>query len=81
MSDRGLYTAFGASLLIHLTLVPAASVRLQNNSSIPITIPVKLMDMPRVEEVEEPESLTRTATQTESPKNHCAKITLQTRDF
>ena len=71
MSDRGLYTAFGASLLIHLTLVPAASVRLQNNSSVPITIPVKLVDMPRVEEVEEPESFSREPL----PKPKAQKIT------
>jgi protein TonB len=57
VSDRGLYTAFGASLLIHLTLVPAASVRLQNKSSVLITVPVKLVDIPRVEEVEEAEPL------------------------
>jgi TonB family protein len=57
VSDRGLYTAFSASLLIHLTLVPAASVLLQNKISVPVTIPIKLVYMPRVEEVEEAESL------------------------
>jgi protein TonB len=53
VSDRGLYTAFGASLLIHLALIPAASVPLQNKISVPITIPIKLVYVPRVEEVEE----------------------------
>jgi TonB family protein len=57
VSDRSLYTAFGASLLIHLMLLPAASVKLQNKRSVPITIPIKLVYTLAVEEVEELESL------------------------
>jgi TonB family protein len=71
VSDRGLYTAFGASLLIHLTLIPAASVLLQNKRSVPITIPIKLVYMPRVEEVEELESLSHGPL----PKPEAQKIT------
>jgi protein TonB len=71
VSDRGLYTAFGASLLIHLTLIPAASVPLQNERSVPISIPIKLVYMPRVEEVEELESLSHNPL----PKPEAQKIT------
>jgi outer membrane biosynthesis protein TonB len=59
VNDRGLCKAFSASLLIHLTLVPVASLLLQNNRSVPIMVPIKLVDMPRVEKLEEPDSVSR----------------------
>jgi TonB family protein len=71
VSDRGLYTALCASLLIHLMLLPAASVMLQNKRSVPITIPIKLVYTPPVEEVKELESLSHKPL----PKAEAEKIT------
>lgn len=50
MSERGLIRYFTASSLIHLGLIPAAAMLLHAKPMIrPVSVPVELIDLPRVE--------------------------------
>ena len=50
MNDRWLISSFTASSLIHLALIPAAALIMQAKTIKPITVPIELVELPRVEE-------------------------------
>lgn len=50
MNDRWLISSFTASSLIHLALVPVAAVVMHAKPLKPITVPIELVDIPRVDE-------------------------------
>jgi TonB family protein len=50
MNDRWLVSSFTASSLIHLSLIPVAALILHAKPLKPITVPIELVDVPRVEE-------------------------------
>jgi periplasmic protein TonB len=57
MNDRILYACIVASLLIHGITIPAASLMIRATPSMPVHVPIELVDLPRVEEVKTPEAL------------------------
>jgi TonB family protein len=50
MNDRRLVPYFTASSLIHLSLIPVAALIIHAKPIRPVTVPVELIDIPRVEE-------------------------------
>jgi TonB family protein len=50
MNDRRLVSYFTASSLIHLSLIPVAAFVIHAKPIRPVTVPVELIDIPRVEE-------------------------------
>ena len=50
MSDRWLISSFTASSLIHLGLIPVAALVMHAKPIKPITVPIELIDVPRVEQ-------------------------------
>jgi TonB family protein len=50
MNDRRLVSSFTASSLIHLSLVPVAALILHAKPLKPVTVPIELLDVPRVEQ-------------------------------
>ena len=50
MNDRWLVSSFTASSLIHLALIPVAALILHAKPLKPITVPIELIEVPRVEE-------------------------------
>jgi protein TonB len=50
MNDRWLISSFTASSLIHLSLIPVAALVMHAKPLKPITVPIELIDIPRVEE-------------------------------
>ncbi len=51
MTDRFLIVAFGTSLLIHLGLLPILARLPQTQSKVPTTIPIELVDAPKIEKI------------------------------
>jgi len=56
MNDRWLVPYFSASSLIHLTLIPVAALVIHAKPIRPVTVPVELIDIPRVEEPKQVEA-------------------------
>jgi TonB family protein len=56
MTDRWLVPYFTASSLIHLTLIPVAALVIHAKPIRPVTVPVELIDIPRVEEPKQVEA-------------------------
>jgi len=56
MNDRWLVPYFTASSLIHLTLIPVAALVIHAKPIRPVTVPVELIDIPRVEEPKQVEA-------------------------
>jgi periplasmic protein TonB len=50
MNDRWLLSSFTASSVIHLGLVPVAALVMQVKPIRPVTVPIELIDVPRVEQ-------------------------------
>ncbi len=50
MNDRWLLSSFTASSLIHLGLIPVAALVIHAKPLKPITVPIELIDIPRVEQ-------------------------------
>ncbi len=50
MSDRWIISSFTASSLIHLGLIPLAALVMHVKPIKPITVPIELVDVPRIEE-------------------------------
>jgi periplasmic protein TonB len=50
VNDRYLISSFGASLAIHLTLLPLVSLLIQIRPSSPIAVPIDLVEVSRVED-------------------------------
>lgn len=50
MNDRWLISSFTVSSLIHLSLIPVAALVMHARPVKPITVPIELVDVPRVEE-------------------------------
>jgi len=50
MNDRWLVSSFTASSLIHLSLIPVAALIFHAKPLKPITVPIELVEVPRVEE-------------------------------
>jgi len=50
MNDRWLISSFTASLLIHLALIPAVALIMQAKTIKPVTVPIELVEVRRVEE-------------------------------
>ena len=55
MNDRYLISSFGASLAIHLSLLPFVSLLIQIRPSIPIAVPIDLVEVSRVEDEKQAE--------------------------
>jgi periplasmic protein TonB len=55
MNDQWLFSSFAASSLIHLALIPAAALVIQIRPPEPTLVPIELVNVPRDEEVKEPE--------------------------
>ena len=51
MTDRFLIVAFGTSLLIHLGLLPILALLPQMQSKVPTTIPIELVDAPKIAKI------------------------------
>ena len=56
MNDRWLLSSFTASSVIHLGLVPVAALVMQAKPIRPVTVPVELIDVPRVEQPQKVEA-------------------------
>jgi hypothetical protein len=50
MNERWLVSSFTASSLIHLSLIPVAALIIHAKPIRPVTVPVELIDIPRVEQ-------------------------------
>jgi protein TonB len=50
VNDRYLISSFGVSLAIHLSLLPFVSLLIQTRPSIPIAVPIDLVEVSRVED-------------------------------
>jgi TonB family protein len=50
MTDRSLLSSFTVSSLIHLGLIPAAALLMHAKPIRPMTVPIELVDVPRVEQ-------------------------------
>lgn len=50
MNDRWLVSSFTASSLVHLGLIPIAALIMHAKPIKPVTVPIELIDVPRVEE-------------------------------
>ncbi|HEY1235047.1 MAG TPA: TonB family protein [Candidatus Binatia bacterium] len=50
MNDRWLISSFTASSLIHLGLIPIAALIMHVKAIKPVTVPIELVEMPRIEE-------------------------------
>jgi len=50
MNDRWLVSSFTASSLIHLGLIPIAALMMHAKPIKPVTVPIELIDVPRVDE-------------------------------
>src|SRR5262245_35206702 len=50
MNDRYLISSFTASSLIHLSLIPIAALIIHAKPIKPVTVPIELIDAPRVDE-------------------------------
>jgi len=57
MNDRWLISSFTASSLIHLALIPAVALIMQAKTIKPVTVPIELVEVPRVEEPKKNEVL------------------------
>jgi protein TonB len=55
MNDRWLISSFTASSLIHLGLIPVAALMMHMKPIKPVTVPIELIDVPRVDEAKEVE--------------------------
>jgi len=50
MNERRLISSFTASSLIHLSLIPVAALVMHSKPIKPVTVPIELIDVPRVEQ-------------------------------
>ena len=50
MNDRILYSCVLASLLVHVFMIPAASLMIRAMPATPVHVPIDLVNVPRVEE-------------------------------
>jgi TonB family protein len=51
MNNRWLFSSFAVSSVIHLTLIPVAALVIKNRPAKSDTVPIELVEIPRVEEV------------------------------
>ena len=71
MNDRFLIGAFGTSLLIHLGLLPILALLPQRQSKVQMTIPIELVDAPKIADIRK----TEIAVPAPTPQPKLAKIT------
>ena len=74
MNDRILYFCVLASLLIHAVSIPAASLMIHAMPATPVHVPIELVNVPRVEEVETPQSLPPPASKPKAAKIKAPKL-------